>query len=123
MGVSSAPEVVGIDSACRACSRAMSSCGSATTILLMTALSSRGRFVPVGGWPTADAERLCAGWEGEGFDLLELPWCRGLSFPFLRVWAASGAVRAVEGLVWRWDEVRGGGMGALTEETAAVAMA
>lgn len=42
-------------------------------ILLMTVLSSRGRLVPVGGWPTADAERLCVGCEGEGFDLLELP--------------------------------------------------
>lgn len=39
---------------------------------LMTALSSRGRLVPAGGWPTAEAERLWEGCEGEGLDLLAL---------------------------------------------------
>lgn len=87
----------------------------------MTVLSSRGRFVPVGGWPTAEAERLCEGWEGGGRDLAVLPCWRGLSlsFGFLRDWEASWAVRGVDGLAWlRCEEVRGGGMGAPAVVTA-----
>jgi hypothetical protein len=75
MGVRSAPEDVGTPSACRAWARPMSSCVSETTMRLMTALSSRGRFVPTGVWPTAVAERLWV-----GCDLLEPPCWRGLSF-------------------------------------------
>ena len=89
----------------------------------MMVLSSRGRFVPAGGWPIADAERLWDGCEGEGRDLLAPPcWC-GLSLPFLRDWDASCAARGVEGLAGvRCEDVRGGGMGAPAVVTAAVAM-
>jgi hypothetical protein len=61
----------------------------------MTVLSSRGRLVPAGGCPTAVAERLWTGWPGEALDLPELLWFRGLSFPFLRDWAADVAAFAV----------------------------
>ena len=87
------------------------------------------------------AERLWVGCEGDGFDLLEVPCCRGLSLgegcPFRRDWAGSSRDlsrspplayvaawdgRALEGLLlllpavaveaWlRCEEVRGGGMG------------
>lgn len=75
----------------------------------------------MGGWPTAVADRLCA-----GCDLLEVPCCRGLSFPRRRDWAAFAALLVVssrnlsgcdelppavaEGCA-RVDEVLGGGMG------------
>jgi hypothetical protein len=82
----------------------MSSCGSATTILFMTVLSSRGRLVPAGGCPTAEADLLC--W---GCDLLELPVWRGLSFSLRR--AESSRCDEPPGV--RCEEVRGGGIGPL----------
>jgi hypothetical protein len=82
----------------------------------MTVLSSRGKFVPVGGWPTAEADLLCEGWVGGGLDLLEPPW-RGLSFgdwcTFLR--ASLSLEVAAEGWL-RCDDVRGGGIGAALVE-------
>jgi hypothetical protein len=77
---------------------------------LMTVLSSRGRLVPAGGWPTADADLLCC-----GCDLLELPVWRGLSFSLRRDWLAS------EDPGVRCDDVRGGGIGPL--EVAVLFMA
>lgn len=78
---------------------------------LMTVLSSRGRFVPVGGWPTAEADLLCC-----GCDLLELPCWRGLSFSLRRDCAALAAALAASSRCdelpgVRCDEVLGGGMG------------
>ena len=96
---------------------------------LMTVLSSRGRLVPVGGWPIAVADLLC--W---GCDLLELPCWRGLSLPLRRLWAALAAALAVSSRILsvvvegpaaaaRWDEVRGGAIGAVAADVAVVFMA
>jgi len=77
----------------------MSSCGSATTMRLMTVLSSRGRLVPVGGWPTAEADLLCWGCERLALVLSRRrdgSCCEGL--------AEEGAARC--------EELRGGGIGA-----------
>lgn len=65
----------------------------------MTVLSSRGRLVPAGGWPTAEADLLCC-----GCDLLG--W-RGLSLSLRRDWLASDEPGV------RCEDVRGGGMGPL----------
>lgn len=59
----------------------------------MTVLSSRGRFVPTGGCPTAVAERLC-------------PGCGRLELPSFALRLEGAAV-----LLLRCEEVRGGGMG------------
>jgi hypothetical protein len=76
----------------------------------MTALSSRGKLVPTGGWPMAVAERL---WPGCA--LLELLGCRELGLSFSRrrdssrVRLGCDEVDAVLGV--RCDDDLGGGMG------------
>lgn len=86
----------------------------------------------MGGWPTAVADRLCA-----GCDLLVEPCCRGLSLPRRRDWAAFAALLAVSSRIRsdcddeaaavvdegaRVDEVRGGGMGAAAMDVAVLFM-
>ena len=77
----------------------------------MTVLSSRGRFVPIGVWPTAVADRL---WPGCA--LLALPAWRGL-FCVLRLDssrvlpACDEPAAAVAGGWVRCEDVRGGGRG------------